>query len=106
MTNPNDAANSRCTMHSPYMEWAKTRKQTRYNLAASGVPSLLLSDLAALTGTTLEDLELDGHDGYGYEPLQQALAAKAGVSRDCVVAAYGTSMANHLAMAASFAARR
>ena len=103
MTNPNDAANSRCTMHSPYMEWAKTRKQTRYNLAASGVPSLLLSDLAALTGTTLEDLELDGHDGYGYEPLQQALAAKAGVSRDCVVAAYGTSMANHLAMAASFA---
>jgi aspartate/methionine/tyrosine aminotransferase len=103
MTNPNDAANSRCTMQSPYMEWAKTRKHTRYNLAASGVSSLLLSDLAALTGVTIEDLELDGPDGYGYEPLQQALAAKAGVSPDCVVAAYGTSMANHLAMAATFA---
>ncbi|MGE5325916.1 MAG: pyridoxal phosphate-dependent aminotransferase [Deltaproteobacteria bacterium] len=102
MTNPNEAANSRCTMQSPYMEWAKTRKRTRYNLAASGVPSLLLSDLAALTGVTIEDLELDGPDGYGYEPLQQALAAKAGVSPHCVVAAYGTSMANHLAMAASF----
>lgn len=102
MTNPNDAANSRCTMQSPYMEWAKTRKQTRYNLAASGVASFPLSDLAALAGLQLEDLEVNGPTGYGYEPLQQAIAAKAGVSPDCVVAAYGTSMANHLAMAASF----
>src|SRR5512143_3574552 len=102
MANPNDPANSRCTMQSPYMEWAKTRKQTRYNLAASGVASFPLSDLAALAGLRLEDLEVNGPTGYGYEPLQQAIAAKAGVSPDCVVAAYGTSMANHLAMAASF----
>jgi aspartate/methionine/tyrosine aminotransferase len=94
---------SRCTIHSPYMEWAKTRRATRYNLAASGVASFPLTDLAALAGLRMEDLEMNGPAGYGYEPLQHALAAKAGVSPDCVVAAAGTSMANHLAMAASFA---
>ena len=94
---------SRCTIHSPYMEWAKTRRRTRYNLAASGVASFPLPDLVALAGLRMEDLEVNGPDGYGYEPLEQALAMKAGVSPDCVVAAAGTSMANHLAMAASFA---
>ena len=33
-------------------------------------------------------------------PLQHAIAKKCGVDPDCVVAAAGTSMANHLAMAA------
>ncbi len=94
---------SRCAIHSPYMEWAKTRRTTRYNLAASGVASFPLADLAALAGLRLDDLEMSGPAGYGYEPLQQALAAKARVSPDCVVAATGTSMANHLAMAAAFA---
>jgi aspartate/methionine/tyrosine aminotransferase len=103
MTNQSADETSRCTIHSPYMEWAKTRKQTRYNLAASGVPSFPFADLAALAGLRIEDLEVNGPDVYGYEPLQQALAAKAGVSPECVVAAAGTSMANHLAMAASFA---
>ena len=103
MTNPSSAEKTRCTIHSPYMEWAKTRKQNRYNLAASGVPSFPLSNLAALAGLSLEDIEVDRPAGYGYEPLQHALAEKAGVSPDSVVAAAGTSMANHLAMAASFA---
>jgi len=84
------------------MEWAKTRSQARYNLAASGVASYPLADLAALGAVRMEDLELNGPPGYGYEPLQRALAAKAGVPPECVVAAAGTSMANHLAMAASF----
>lgn len=61
-----------------------------------------LADLVVLAGTRMEDLELFGPSGYGYEPLQRALAAKAGVATECVVAATGTSMANHLAMAASF----
>jgi aspartate/methionine/tyrosine aminotransferase len=89
-------------MHSPYMEWAKTQQAARFNLAASGMSAFPLSDLAALAGLRVEDLELTGPAGYGYAPLQQALAAKAGVSPDCVVAAAGTSMANHLAMASSF----
>src|SRR5262249_23557981 len=51
-------------------------------------------------GVTLADLEISGPSWYGYEPLQKALATKCGVGLDNVVAATGTSMANHLAMAA------
>jgi aspartate/methionine/tyrosine aminotransferase len=103
MTNSLRVETLRCKIHSPYMEWAKTRRMTRYNLAASGVASFPLADLVALAGLRMEDLEVNGPVGYGYEPLQQAIAMKAGVSADCVVAAAGTSMANHLAMAAAFA---
>jgi aspartate/methionine/tyrosine aminotransferase len=80
---------------SQYMEWAKTQSHSRFNLATSGVMNYPLSDLPV----TLADLEISGPSYYGYEPLQQALAKKCGVSVDCVVAANGTSMANHLAMA-------
>jgi hypothetical protein len=83
-------------MSSEYMEWAKTRSQARFDLATSGVAPCTLREL----GVTLADLELSGPSGYGYEPLQQALADKCGVPADCVVAAVGTSLANHLAMAA------
>jgi len=78
------------------MEWAKLRSHARFNLAVSGMPGLPLSRLHA----ALSDLELSAPGGYGYEPLQQRLAAKCGVEPDCVVAATGTSMANHLALAA------
>jgi aspartate/methionine/tyrosine aminotransferase len=82
-------------MGSEYMEWAKTCSQSRFNLATSGVLNYPMSDL----GVTLEDLELSGPSWYGYEPLQEALAAKCGVPPDTVVAAIGTSQANLLAMA-------
>jgi hypothetical protein len=48
----------------------------------------------------LEELEINGEDSYGYPPLQQAIAAHHGVDPECVVESAGTSMANHLAMAA------
>jgi aspartate/methionine/tyrosine aminotransferase len=83
-------------MGSPYMEWAKTRSQARFNLASSGVPDYPLSDLPV----RLEDLELTGPSTYGWTPLQERLAAKCGVGADNVVAAMGTSMANYLALAA------
>lgn len=82
-------------MGSEYMEWAKTRSQARFNLASSGLVNYPLSALPV----RIEDLELSGQSFYGYEPLQKALAAKCDVTPDCVVAATGTSMANHLAMA-------
>ena len=85
----------RGAMGSEYMQWAKTRSQSRFNLATSGLLSYPISDL----GVSLEDLELSGPSWYGYEPLQQALASKCGVSPDSVVAAIGTSQANHLTMA-------
>jgi aspartate/methionine/tyrosine aminotransferase len=81
---------------SDYIEWAKTRSQARFNLATSGVLHYPIAELTA----TIEDIELSGPSWYGYEPLQQALADKCGVSTENVVAAIGTSMANHLAMAA------
>lgn len=83
-------------IRSPYMEWAKLRSGARFNLAVSGVPNLPLSRL----GVRIEDLEISGPGGYGYAPLQQALAKKCGVEPENVVAATGTSMANHLALAA------
>ncbi|MDX6694846.1 MAG: hypothetical protein QOF02_2449 [Blastocatellia bacterium] len=86
----------RRVMSSPYMQWAKTRSQARFNLASSGLMNYPLSELPL----KLEDLELSGPSLYGYEPLQAALAAKCHVAPECVVAATGTSMANHLAMAA------
>lgn len=80
---------------SRYIEWAKTRSQARFNLATSGVMNYPMAELKV----RLEDIELSGPSWYGYEPLQQALAAKCGVATDNVVAAIGTSMANFLAMA-------
>lgn len=78
------------------MHWAKTRSNARYNLATSGLENLRLADLPFEIG----DLELTRSGGYGYEPLQKALAARMKVREDSIVAATGTSLANHLAMAA------
>ena len=82
--------------HSDYMLWAKTQGRAKYNLATSGVASFPLHDLPV----TIDQLEINGDSTYGYAPLQHAIAKKCGVDPDCVVAAAGTSMANHLAMAA------
>lgn len=80
--------------HSEYMHWAKTQRGARLNLATSGVASFPLAELPH------GPLELTGGFGYGYPPLQSAIARKCGVDPECVVHAAGTSMANHLAMAA------
>lgn len=86
---------ARQAMGSEYMHWAKTRSSARFNLATSGLGNVSLSDL----GVRIEDLELTRAGGYGYEPLQQALAQRLNVSVESIVAAVGTSLANHLAMA-------
>lgn len=82
--------------HSDYMLWAKTQQRARFNLATSGVGGFPLRELPV----SIEDLEINGDSTYGYAPLQWAIANKCGVDADCVVAAAGTSFANHLAMAA------
>jgi len=79
-------------IRSVYIEWAKLRSGAQYNLAASDVCRYPLAELHA----RIEDLELTDTSSYGYEPLIQRLAAKAGVPAECVVHAQGTSMANHL----------
>ncbi len=82
--------------HSDYMQWAKTHSRARFNLATSGVGAFPLRELDC----TIDQIEINGDSTYGYAPLQLAIAKKYAVDPDCVVAAAGTSMANHLAMAA------
>jgi len=82
---------------SDYMHWSKTQSGARFNLATSGVAPFPLRELPV----ELETLEINtSGNGYGYPPLQKAIAAHHGVDPDCVVESAGTSMANHLAMAA------
>jgi aspartate/methionine/tyrosine aminotransferase len=82
--------------HSDYMHWSKTQSRARFNLATSGVAPFPLRQLPV----NLETLEINGDDSYGHAPLQRAIATHHGVDPECVVEAAGTSMANHLAMAA------
>src|SRR5882724_347113 len=83
--------------HSDYMHWSKTQSRAPFNLATSGVAPFPLRELPV----QLETLEINGNDdGYSHPPLQKAIAAHHGVDPDCVVESAGTSMANHLAMAA------
>ena len=89
MTNPS-------LKRSSYMEWAKTRSQARFNLATSGLTNVAFAEFPV----RLEDMEITSPDGYGYGPLLERLAAYTGATQECIVTASGTSMANHLAMAA------
>lgn len=84
------------TKRSEYMEWSKIGALARYNLATSGLLSVPLAEFPI----RVEDLEITAPGGYGYEPLRQRLARHAQAPPECVVGATGTSMANHLAMAA------
>jgi aspartate/methionine/tyrosine aminotransferase len=80
------------------MEFAKLHSAAKYNLATSGIMSYPLAELPV----RLEDLEINGSGPYGYAPLVDRLACYNGVSPECVVTSAGTSLANHLAMAATF----
>lgn len=84
------------TKRSVYMEWAKTRSHAKFNLATSGLIGVPLAEFPL----RMEEFEVTAPGGYGYGPLQERLARHSGVPQECVVAATGTSMANHLALAA------
>jgi aspartate/methionine/tyrosine aminotransferase len=77
------------------MQWAKLHSSARFNLATSGLANYPLARLPV----RLKDLEITGPNDYGYAPLQQRLSQKSGAPVECVAAAAGTSMANHLALA-------
>ena len=81
---------------SAYMHWAKTQSRARYNLATSGVGAFPLHELPL----DAAGLEICAENGYGYGPLTEAIARRHETDAECVVEAAGTSMANHLAMAA------
>jgi aspartate/methionine/tyrosine aminotransferase len=82
---------------SDFMHWAKIRPKVKYDLALSGILNLPFAEL----DVKLSELELHGDNAYGFRPLVDALAAHCHVSPENVVTVPGgTSMANHLAMAA------
>jgi hypothetical protein len=78
------------------MQWAKLHSKSRFNLATSGVGAYPLRELSI----SIDQLEINGDNSYGFAPLQHAIAKKHSVDPACVVEAAGTSMANHLALAA------
>jgi aspartate/methionine/tyrosine aminotransferase len=87
---------TRLHRHSDYMQWAKLHSKSRFNLATSGVGAYSLRELPV----TIDQLEINGDNSYGFAPLQQVIAKKHNVDPACVVEAAGTSMANYLALAA------
>ncbi len=86
----------RANAGSTYMRWAKLHASAKYNLATSGMISFPLAEL----GVSIGQLEINGPNVYGYEPLLRGLAERYGVARENVVTAMGTSFANQLALAA------
>jgi len=80
------------------MQWAKLHSSAKYNLATSGIMSYPLAELPV----RIDELEINGPDSYGYRELIERLARCNKVKAECVVTAAGTSLANHLAMAATF----
>ena len=83
---------------STYMRWAKTRPKVKYDLALSGILNLPFPEF----DVSIDDIDLNGDNAYGYQPLVEALASHCEVAPESVVTiSGGTSMANHLAMAAA-----
>jgi aspartate/methionine/tyrosine aminotransferase len=78
------------------MEWAKTRPRARIDLASSNLLACTLEDLPGAR----EAVEIEGESPDGYRPLVEAIAARYGVSPDCVATAGGCSGANFLTLAA------
>jgi aspartate/methionine/tyrosine aminotransferase len=77
------------------MEWAKLFSTARFNLASSGLTSVPMAEFPL----RVDELEITA-GGYGYGPLLERIARHTGAPVECIVTAEGTSMANHLAMAA------
>ena len=79
------------------MHWAKSRPTGKYDLSLSGILNLPIAELEF----DPKQLKLHGPNGYGYTPLVEALARHRSIATENVVTVSGgTSMANHLAMAA------
>jgi len=79
-----------------FMEWMKTRSQTKINLSRSGVENLSLKDLEI----DLSDLDIQGNNTHGYPPLLEALGLRYGVPAENVVTTLGASHAIFIICAA------
>lgn len=80
---------------SAYMQWAKLQSPAQHNLATSGMVNFPLAEL----GADMKQLEINGPNIFGYEPLLETIARRYRVAKENVVSAMGTSFANYLALA-------
>jgi aspartate/methionine/tyrosine aminotransferase len=95
---PNGLLEEKMKTQSLYMQWAKMRPRVKYDLALSGILNLPFVEF----DPKITDLDLNGDNAYGYRPLIEGLALHCEVAPESVVTiSGGTSMANHLAMAAA-----
>ena len=78
------------------MEWSKAQENIKYNLAVSGVPPADIS----LLSPSIDDFTMAASFPYGWPPLIERIAKRYRVESEWVALAHGTSMANHLALAA------
>lgn len=84
----------------PYMEWAKTRPDARFDLAGSNVLACSIEDLEGAR----DALSLSGRNDEGYAPLLASIAKQYGVDADRVTTGQGTSGANLQVFAALLSA--
>lgn len=80
----------------PYMHWAKTRPEARFDLAGSNVLACTLDDLEGARDV----LTLTGRNDNGFEPLVEAIARHYQVGVASVATAAGAAGANFQACAA------
>jgi hypothetical protein len=82
--------------HAAYMEWAKNRPAARLDLAGSNICPCSIDELPGVR----DAIAFNGNNENGYGPLLEAIAARYGVTTDCVTTAQGASGANFLVFAA------
>ena len=80
---------------SAYMQWAKLHSTAKHSLATSGMTNFPLAEL----NVDIKQLEINGPNIFGYEPLLEAIARRYRAAKENVVSAMGTSFANYLALA-------
>ena len=80
-----------------YLHWAKTRRKTRYQLTASGVPGIRPSDI----DINAAPLSFEVKGTYGDPELIDTVAARYQCHADGVVPVPGASTANFIALAAA-----
>ena len=87
-------------VRAPYMNWAKTRPATEFDLAAS---NMLACSIDELEGAR-EALQLTATNDEGYAPLKESIGKLYGATADRVMNGIGTSGANFFVIAAHITA--
>jgi hypothetical protein len=83
-------------LHSPYLDWSKTKSNVKNNLASSGLIGIALKDLPFKQAK----FEINTHGSYGFAPLITAIGEHYHVDPANIATTIGTTMANFLVLSA------